>query len=88
MSKPILYIKSKCPWCQDALKFFQSHKIKLSVVDVLENPDKLTEMERISGQILTPTFVLDDCVIADFSVDEFKVDIENYPAAKASIGID
>lgn len=87
MSKPILYIKSKCPWCKDALEFFKSKGIKLNIVDVLENPDSLSEMAKLSGQCLTPTFILNDCVIADFSVEEFKEAIEKYPTVKSAIGL-
>ena len=87
MSKPILYIKSKCPWCQDALKFFKSQGVKLNIVDVIENPNSLSEMVKLSGQSLTPTFILNDCVIADFSVEEFKEAIEKYPIVKSAIGL-
>lgn len=87
MSKPILYIKSQCPWCKDALAFFNSHTIALDVRDVLENPSDMADMQKISGQNLTPTFVFDDCVIADFSVDEFKTAIESYPDKKAELGL-
>jgi glutaredoxin len=87
MSKPILYIKSQCPWCKDALAFFKSHNIALDIRDVLENPNDMSDMQNISGQNLTPTFALDDCIIADFSVDEFKTAIEAYPEKKAALGI-
>lgn len=87
MSKPILYIKSQCPWCKDALAFFKSHNIALDIRDVLENPIDMSDMQRISGQKFTPTFVFADCIISDFSVDEFKTAIESYPEKKVSLGI-
>lgn len=87
MSKPILYIKSQCPWCKEALTFFKNHNIVLDIREVLENPNDMTDMKKISGQSLTPTFVLDDCVIADFSVDEFIVAINSYPEKKALLGL-
>ncbi|MDG1701653.1 MAG: glutaredoxin domain-containing protein [Opitutae bacterium] len=87
MSKPILYIKSQCPWCKDALAFFKTQNIALDVRDVLKTPKDMSDMQTISGQNLTPTFVYDECVIADFSVDEFKIAIESYPEKKALLGL-
>ena len=87
MSKPILYIKSQCPWCKDALAFFKSQNISLDIRDVLENPNDMSDMQAISGQQFTPTFVFDDCIISDFSVDEFKQSIESFPKKKAELGL-
>ena len=87
MSKPILYIKSKCPWCKDAIAFFNSKNITLDIRDVLNNPNYMTDMQKSSGQNFTPTFVFDDCVIADFSVDEFKISIDSHPDKKTLLGL-
>lgn len=87
MNKPILYIKSSCPWCQDALSFFKSHSVTLEIKDVLMNPSEMSDMQEASGQNLTPTFVYEDCVIADFSVDEFKAAIKDFPEVMAKIGL-
>lgn len=87
MSKPILYIKSQCPWCKDALAYFKTKNIDLDVRDVLISPQDMSDMKKMSGQSLTPTFVYDDCVIADFSVDEFTVAIDSYPEKKALLGL-
>lgn len=83
--KPILYIKSRCPWCQDALKFFKENNIDVDIRDVIENTAFSSEMEKISGQSYTPTFVYGKCVIADFSVDEFKSEIDKYPQIKSEL---
>ena len=48
MSKPILYIKSQCPWCKDALAFFKSNNIALDIRDVLDNPNDMADMQKIS----------------------------------------
>ena len=87
MSKPTLYIKSQCPWCKDAIAFFKSNNISLDIRDVLDNSNDMAEMQKTSGQNYTPTFVFDDCVIADFSVDEFKASIEGYPDKKDLLGL-
>ncbi len=47
----------------------------------------MADMQKTSGQNYTPTFVLDDCVIADFSVDEFKAAIESHPDKKTLLGL-
>ena len=87
MSKPILYIKSQCPWCKDALAFFKSNNIALDIRDVLDNPNDMDDMQKTSGQNYTPTFVFDDCVIADFSVDEFEAAIESHLDKKTLLGL-
>lgn len=87
MSKPILYIKSQCPWCKDALHFFKEAQVDLEIKDVLKDPHAMTEMQSASKQNLTPTFVFDSCVIADFSVDEFTAAIDGFPKHKAQLGL-
>lgn len=87
MSKPILYIKASCPWCQEAINFFNEQSIDLDIKDVLTNPSDMSDMQEASGQNLTPTFVHADCVIADFSVDEFIAAIKDYPEVMSTIGL-
>ena len=41
----------------------------------------------ISGQNLTPTFVLGDFLVADFSIDEFKEQINQAPEIKKRLGL-
>ncbi len=85
MSKPILYIKPQCPWCKDALRYFKEAGIELQIKDVLEDAQAMTDMVTLSHQNLTPTFVFNDCVIADFSVEEFVAEIEKFPEHKARL---
>ena len=47
----------------------------------------MSDMQAISGQQFTPTFVFDDCIISDFSVDEFKQSIESFQEKKAELGL-
>lgn len=72
MSLPVLYIKSGCPWCTDALNYFAKAGLNLDVKDVRKDPAAMKRMQSISGQSLTPTFEYGDFMVADFSVDEFK----------------
>tara|TARA_B100001093_G_scaffold222778_1_gene213518 strand:- start:1047 stop:1319 length:273 start_codon:yes stop_codon:yes gene_type:complete len=87
MKKPILYIKAGCPWCLDAMEYFRKENIVLEIKDVRQSDSDMNAMKQVSGQSLTPTFVLDKCVIADFSVDEFKTAIRKHPDTLKAIGL-
>lgn len=71
MSKPapILYVKTGCPYCEAAEDFLEESGIAHEVIDVRAHPEKLEELEEVSGQSRTPTLVLEDHVLADFDVD-------------------
>ena len=84
---PILYIKSGCPWCREALSFFNSQGVDLVVRDVLENAKDMDAMVNISGQTKTPTFEYEDFVVADFSVDEFLAELNEFPEVRQRLGI-
>lgn len=87
MNKPILYIKAGCPWCVDAMEYFKKENIALEIKDVRQSDSDMNAMKQVSGQSLTPTFVLAECVIADFSVDEFKTAIRKHPDTLKAIGL-
>ena len=38
---PILYIKSGCPWCREALTFFNEQGVQVEVRDVIANPKEI-----------------------------------------------
>ena len=85
--KPILYIKPECPWCREALGYFQQHGIDVDVRDVTISKSNMQRMIEISGQSLTPTFEYRDFVCADFSVDEFVDQISEAPEVRRAIGL-
>jgi glutaredoxin 3 len=78
-SRPILYVKSGCPWCHDALSFFQRSGLDLEVKDVTRDGEAMKRMREISGQSLTPTFEYKDFIVADFSVNEFEAAVKKRP---------
>ena len=83
MSEPILYIKQGCPWCIDALAYFNEIGLNLDVVDVINNPSKMEDLLSCSGQNKTPTLKNGEFVVADFDIDEFKqAMVENSEQAK------
>lgn len=85
--KPIVYIKPGCPWCNEALAYFQQHGVDIDVRDVTRNRASMQRMIEISGQSLTPTFEYGDFVVADFSVDEFVDEIAEEPEVRRRLGL-
>ncbi len=87
MSLPILYIKSGCPWCREALSFFDDHGIAVDVKDVNEDLDAMQRMVAVSGQTRTPTFEYEDFIVADFDLDEFRAELEEMPEVQIRLGL-
>ncbi|MDR2845579.1 MAG: glutaredoxin family protein [Puniceicoccales bacterium] len=86
-NKPILYIKNGCPWCIEALNFFNVHGVDLDVRDVTQNKAAMQRMIDISDQTKCPTFELGDFVVADFSVDEFTDALAHEPDVRQQLGL-
>ncbi len=86
-SKPILYIKTGCPWCREALSFFSQHGIGIDVRDVRQTPQNMQRMVEVSGQSLTPTLEYGEFVVADFSLDELHDELEQVPEVKREWGL-
>ena len=72
MSKPKLFVKEGCPWCIDALAYFQSKSMDLEIIDVRKNPSRINELLEISGQSKTPTLQNGEFVVADFDIAELE----------------
>lgn len=86
-SRPILYIKSGCPWCTDALSYFSSENVDVEVKDVLRDAEAMERMKKISGQSLTPTLEYGDFLVPDFSVDEFVAAVKKRPDVQKELGL-
>lgn len=85
--RPILYIKSGCPWCREALSFFNSQGVDLDVRDVNQNAKDMDAMVAVSGQTKTPTLEYEDFMVADFDVDEFLAELSEFPEIRQRLGI-
>ncbi len=74
MDKPewILYVKTRCPWCVQAVAYLQKHGYAFTEIDVLRDKDAFAKMRQLSGQSLTPTLVIGDLLLPDFGVDELE----------------
>lgn len=86
-TRPILYIKSGCPWCREALSFFNSQGVDLDVRDVNQNAKDMDAMVAVSGQTKTPTLEYEDFMVADFDVDEFLAELSEFPEIRQKLGI-
>lgn len=86
-TRPILYIKSGCPWCREALSFFNAQGVDLDVRDVYSNAKDMDAMVAISGQTKAPTFEYEDFIVADFDVDEFLAELNEFPEVRQKLGI-
>lgn len=85
--KPKLYIKRGCPWCREAVAFFQQHGVDVDLRDVNLSASNMQRMIEISGQSLTPTLEYEDLVVADFSVDELLDQLAEHPEIRREWGI-
>ena len=87
MEKPILYVKSGCPWCIDAPAYSESKDLDLEIVDVRLEPARMDELVAASGQTKTPTLKHGDFVVADFDLEEFETAIAQAPEARIELGL-
>jgi glutaredoxin len=69
---PILYIKSGCPWCQEAVEFLMSNGIAYHETNVTTDAPAFEEMKRKSGQSKAPTLDWYGQILPDFGVEELK----------------
>ena len=85
MSKPTLYVKQGCPWCVDALAYFNAKGIDLEIIDVRTESERMKELVEVSGQSMTPTFKHGDFLVADFDLEEFEIALEQNPEARINL---
>lgn len=87
MKKPILFVKTGCPYCHAALEYFKEHNVDLEIHNVRENPKDMQKLVDVSGQHRTPTFIYGDFIVKDFDIDEFKAALEQAPKIKKELGL-
>ena len=66
----ILYVKTRCPWCVDAVAYLRKHGYRFTEIDVLRDREAFATMRQLSRQTYTPTLVVGDLLLADFGTDE------------------
>lgn len=77
----ILYVKSWCPWCVEAMAYLDERGFSYDVRDVLEDPEAYARMREISRQSLTPTMEVDGKVLADFDTGQLSEFLEEHGIA-------
>ena len=87
MNKPTLYVKQGCPWCSEALAYFQGKGLELEVIDVRVEPNRMNELVAASGQTKTPTLKHGEFVVSDFDIGELESALAQNPEAKAAMGL-
>lgn len=68
-----LFIKSGCPWCDDAMDWLNARGIAYTVLDVNRDAAARKEMQKLTGQTKAPCIDVDDEILADFGADELEV---------------
>lgn len=67
---PVLYVKTGCPWCEEAIEFLRGHGIGYRERVVSGDAAAFAEMQRVSHQTKAPVLDWHGDVLADFGVDE------------------
>lgn len=67
---PVLYIKSGCPWCVEAVNFLREHGIGYREKNVSRDAEAMVEMRNLSGQSSAPTLDWHGKILADFGTPE------------------
>ena len=70
----ILYVKSGCPWCIEAVEYLNKRGYEYQQVNVLKDAEAFQHMKEISGQRLTPTLSIKDgdLLLADFDTGQLE----------------
>ena len=69
----IIYTKTNCPWCKEALHFLRKHDISFEEREVLGNKVYFDEMVKKSGQMKAPTLDVGGEILADTDAKAIEV---------------
>lgn len=74
MDKPNItaYLKTTCGWSTGVRAILAKYGLAYEEKDILKNPEFRAEMERISGQKLSPCVVVNDHMLPDISGEELE----------------
>jgi glutaredoxin 3 len=67
---PILYVKTGCPWCEQAIEALDDNGVSYHLRNVTEDRDAFAEMKRKSKQEKAPVLDFKGQILADFGTDE------------------
>ena len=74
----LIYTKTGCPWCHDALNFLRENKVAFEEREVLGNKTFFDELVAKSGQTKTPTLDFDGEILADTDREAIAVFLKNH----------
>lgn len=69
---PLLYVKTGCPWCTEAIAFLSNNGVGFREKNVSQDMYAAQEMEKKSGQTKAPVLDWHGQILADFGVTELK----------------
>ncbi len=69
----IIYTKTGCPWCSDALDFLKLSNVQFEEREVYGNPEYMKELEEKSGQTKAPTIDFNGEILADTDARAIEV---------------
>lgn len=69
---PILYVKTGCPWCLEAVDFLTNNGIGFREKNVSQDSEAAGEMEKKSNQTKAPVLDWHGEILADFGEVELK----------------
>ncbi|MEM6822580.1 MAG: glutaredoxin family protein [Verrucomicrobiota bacterium] len=67
---PRLFIKTGCPWCEEAIAVLDNYSIPYESIVVTGDSSAMETMVQLSGQTKAPTMDWDGDILADFGADE------------------
>lgn len=68
-----LYVKSGCPWCEEAEDWLNEHGYRYESVDVNHDRAAFARMRELSGQTKAPTMTAGDELLADFDTGQLEI---------------
>lgn len=66
----IVYTKTGCPWAAAVMAFLGAKEIPFEERDIYKNPEWKVEVEKKSGQSMSPTLDIDGEIVPDASVEQ------------------
>ncbi len=73
-----IYIKTWCPWCEEALETLDALGCEYTSHDVETEPGAAQQVRLISDQTRVPTMLAEDHVLADFGPEEIAPFLQKY----------
>jgi glutaredoxin 3 len=66
MARVVIYTTSYCPYCFRAKSLLRSKNVAFEEIDVTDDPERRTEMERLSRRHTVPQIFIDGQPIGGF----------------------